>query len=83
MNVKELVKDKLVRFVHFRDGELTYRTEDNFEFQVSISDAGTATFKAEDRAIFFMRWIRKALEEKEAFELLRKNHERAEESIYP
>jgi hypothetical protein len=62
MTLKELVKNKTVRFQYYRDGELTYKTEDGFEFQVPISDAGMGTFLAEDKAIFFMRWIRKQLE---------------------
>ena len=63
MTIKEMVKDKMVRFVCYRDGELNYKTEDGFEFSVPISDTGTGTFNAEDKAIFFMRWIRKYLEE--------------------
>ncbi len=62
MTLKEMVKDKTVKFVCYRDGELNYQTEDGFEFPVPISDAGTGTFKAEDKAIFFMRWIRKQLD---------------------
>lgn len=63
MTLKELVKDKTVKFVCYRDGELNYVTEDGFQFSVSITDTGTGTFKAEDKAIFFMRWIRKRLDE--------------------
>jgi hypothetical protein len=33
-----------------------------FEFPVPIADVGTATFLAEDKAILFMRYIRKHLE---------------------
>jgi hypothetical protein len=62
MTLKEMVKDKTVKFVCYRDGELTYRTEDGFEFPVPISDTGTGTFLAEDKAILFMRWIRKQLD---------------------
>ena len=63
MTLKEMVKDgKLVRFMHYRDGELTYQTEDGFQFPVPIADTGTGTFKVEDKAILFMRWIRKQLD---------------------
>jgi hypothetical protein len=54
--------DKTVKFVFYRDKELWYRGEGNFEFPVSLEDAGTATFKAEDKSVYFMRWIRKHLE---------------------
>src|ERR1041385_2570741 len=66
--IKELVKDKLVRFMYYRDGELVYQTEDGFEFPVPVSDTGTGTFKAEDKAILFMRWIRKRLDEMKEWE---------------
>ena len=52
-----------VFFVKYFDGSLYYRTEfTNFEFPVPISDIGTATFLAEDKAMLFMRWIRKQME---------------------
>jgi len=61
--VKEMVKNnQKVRFQFYRDGQLWYKAECGFEFPVSISEAGTATFLAEDKAILFMRYIRKHLE---------------------
>jgi len=61
--IKEMVQDKQkVRFRFYRDGQLWYGTECGFEFPVPISEAGTATFLAEDRAILFMRYIRKHME---------------------
>lgn len=68
MNIKDLVKDKTVKFSYYRDGVLWYITEDGFLFPVQISDTGTGTFKSEDKAIFFMRWIRKQLEEMGSWE---------------
>lgn len=62
MTLKEMVKDKVVRFDYYREGELWYKTEDGFAFPVPVSDTGTGVFKAEDKAILFMRWIRKQLE---------------------
>ena len=61
-NIKDMVKDnKKVRFSFYRDGQLFYRTESGFEFPVPIEDIGNATFLAEDKAILFMRYIRKHL----------------------
>ncbi len=61
--LKEMVKDqKKVRFSFYRDSDLWYKTECGFEFPVPISEAGTATFLAEDKAILFMRYIRKHIE---------------------
>lgn len=59
-NIKDMVKDgKRVTFAFYRCGELYYRTECGFEFPVPIHDIGNATFLAEDKAILFMRYIRK------------------------
>jgi hypothetical protein len=61
--IKEMVENnQKVTFKFYRDGQLWYATECGFEFPVPISDAGTATFFAADRAILFMRYIRKHME---------------------
>jgi hypothetical protein len=62
MNIKEMVKNKKVHFVFYREKELYYKTDDGFVFPVPIEDIGNATFLAEDKAILFMRYIRKYLE---------------------
>lgn len=60
MNIKDMVKDnKKVRFVHFKENQLWYQTECGFDFPVPVEDTGTATFYAEDKAMLFMRYIRK------------------------
>jgi hypothetical protein len=62
-SIKEMVKDrKKVRFSFYRDKELWYVTEDGFEFPVPLDDVGNATFLHEDKAILFMRYIRKHIE---------------------
>ena len=58
--LKEMVvNNQKVRFSFYRDGQLWYETECGFRFPVPIEEAGTATFLAEDRAILFMRYLRK------------------------
>jgi hypothetical protein len=60
MNIKDMVKDnKQVTFDHYRDGDLFYRTECGFVFPVPISDVGNATLLKQDKALLFMRYIRK------------------------
>jgi len=54
-----IVNNQKVRFSFYRDGQLWYETECGFRFPVPIEEAGTATFLSEDRAILFMRYIRK------------------------
>ncbi len=61
--LKEMVVDnQKVRFSFYRDGLLWYETECGFRFPVPLSEAGTATFLAEDRAILFMRYIRRQMQ---------------------
>ncbi len=66
-SIKDMVKDRKVTFTHYRAGNLWYITECQFRFPVPVSDTGEATFLSSDKAILFMRYIRKhlALEEKE------------------
>jgi hypothetical protein len=60
LSIKEMVNgDKRVTFIFYKDSELWYRTDCGFAFPVPISDTGNATFLAQDRAILFMRYIRK------------------------
>ena len=76
MNIKDLVKDNYVTFDSYRQGtfyyriaylvkgvnveqEVPYGTE--FIFPVPIDDIGTATLLSKDKAITYMRWIRKAM----------------------
>ncbi len=73
--LKELVgNDFVAQFVKYFDGDLWYGIEYNirynqgerlseyFEFPVPIADIGGATFLASDKAILFMRYIRKHLD---------------------
>jgi len=59
-DIKDMVKgSKVVNFVRYYDGDLWYRTECGFDFPVPILDIGNATFEAQDKAMLFMRYIRK------------------------
>ena len=61
--LKEMVSNnRVVRFTRYRDGELFYCTECGFEFPVPIADTGGAEFLAQDKALLFMRYIRKQIE---------------------
>jgi hypothetical protein len=57
MSIKNYVTGK-VKFLYYRKGELYYQCENGFIFPVPID----ASFNSEDKAILFMRWIRKALD---------------------
>ncbi len=63
----DLVKDnKKVRFSYYRDKEFWYEQEDGFLFPVPLSEvddpSSRATLLAEDKAIYFMRWMKKYIE---------------------
>jgi len=62
----ELVKDQQVHFEYYRDGDMWYKTDNGFIFPVTVKDTreiGNATFNRDDKAIYFMRYIRKYKEE--------------------
>lgn len=80
MTIKELVKDNEVTFDSFRQGFFYYNLETVikegtmsslkvYQFSVPLDDIGTATMPAKEKAIFFMRWIRKAKEDKTLIEI--------------
>ena len=54
-----MVAGKTVKFVRYQRKELWYVTECGFEFPVPIEDTGDAEFQSQDKAMLFMRWIRK------------------------
>ena len=56
-----MVKGK-VKFMYYRKDNLYYRTDNGFVFPVPVSDTGDASFLAEDKAILFMRYIRKEMD---------------------
>lgn len=62
INIKDLVKDKTAKFSYYREGHFHYITDDEFKFTIPLEDAAGVTLPAQDKAIFFMRWIRKQLE---------------------
>lgn len=65
--IKEMVSDgKKVKFQFYRQKELWYVTETGFAFPVPIDDIGDGIFMNEDKALLFMRYIRKHLEYLEA-----------------
>lgn len=63
LSLKEMVNTgKRVHFQFYRQKELWYVTDDGFEFPVPIEDCGDGVFLNEDKAILFMRYIRKHLD---------------------
>ncbi len=74
LTIKEMVSGgKKVKFQYYRAKELWYVTEDGFEFPVPVADCGDGVFLAEDKAILFMRYIRKHVEGIEKARILQEN----------
>lgn len=61
MNLKEQVQGFVI-FQYYKQGNLYYKTELGLVFPVPIEDIGEATFLSVDKALLFMRYIRKHLE---------------------
>ncbi len=68
MDIKGIVKSNEVRFARYRQGIAYYSVRVpsegiDYVFPVPLSDVGDATLLATDKAMLFMRYIRKALDE--------------------
>jgi hypothetical protein len=68
MDIKQIVKNNEVHFSRYRKGYAYYTVSvppENvvYSFPVPISDIGDGTLLATDKALVFMRYIRRALEE--------------------
>lgn len=66
-SLKDMVKGTTVNFLYYQAGELWYEVsygeDETFKFPVPINDIGdAAVFQAEDKAILFMRYIRKYMQ---------------------
>jgi hypothetical protein len=56
-----------VEFQYYRAGNLMYKTSTDLEFAVPVSDTNDATFPRTEKGIFFMRWIRRHLNQQNKF----------------
>lgn len=60
--LKEHVSGKSY-FSYYREDNLYYRTDTGITFAVPLADAQGATFLSIEKSLFFMRWIRKHLDQ--------------------
>jgi hypothetical protein len=63
-----IVKDNKVVFSHYANGTLNYNVTvegQKYAFPISFEESKGAMFLSEDKASFFTRWIRKAIENEE------------------
>lgn len=61
MTLKDHVTGQ-VTFQYCKDNQLFYKTDTGLLFPVPLDEAGKATYLATDKAMYFMRYIRKFLE---------------------
>ncbi len=72
MKLIEIVKDNVVRFDRMTKEYAYYNVVvdgKTYQFPVDLSEIGDSTFYAEDKAMLFMRYIRKAMSDKSFIEL--------------
>jgi len=65
MSIKNIVKDRMVHFVYYRQKTLYYKVDLDGEwymFPVPIDDLMEASCNVTERAITLMRYIRKAID---------------------
>lgn len=65
MTLKNIVKNNKVYFHALKNNVATYKVQTEgkwYIFPVDLHDIGTGTLLAEDKAIYFMRYIRKAMD---------------------
>jgi hypothetical protein len=56
---RAVTNERTVKFEYYRSGECWYSTEFDEIFPVPVQDVGTATLLSKDKAILFMRYMRK------------------------
>ncbi len=65
VSIKEhVINNQKVHFSFFRDNQFWYKTDLGFVFPISLEEvqAGKVTLLQEDKALLFMRWMRKYIE---------------------
>lgn len=63
----KLVKGNFVYFNHFRQGFFIYHLMTNdatYSFPVPLDDIGTGTMEHRDKAVSYMRWINRGIQDK-------------------
>ncbi len=66
MKITDIIKNNTVKYESFRQGFFYYTIDfqgETFQFTIPLDDIGTATMPKEDKAIYYMRWIKPALTE--------------------
>jgi hypothetical protein len=68
LNLIDIVKNNTVHFDSYKNGYFYYLVKVDaqiYRFPVEMIDIGAGTIHAVDKALTFMRWIRKSIENKQ------------------
>ncbi len=68
VELKKLIKDQIVEFDFYRDQTFYYICtdgENKYRFPVPLNDVGSGCMLSKDKAVYFMRFIRKSIENNE------------------
>jgi hypothetical protein len=63
-NITQLVKNNFVNYAFYRANNMYYNINfenETYQFSVPLDDVGNGTLNATDKALTYMRWIRKAI----------------------
>jgi len=68
MKITDFVnKENICSFLYYRQGYMYYKVASNilgaYKFPVPVDDLGEATINNEEKSIFLMRYIRKAIDD--------------------
>ena len=64
-NLTQIVKNNTVEFDSYRAGFFYYTVdvaEDRYRFPIEMNEVGTATMLKSDKALLYMRFIKKAID---------------------
>lgn len=70
VKIIDIVRNNKAKFDCLNNNSLWYYIIVNgvkYMFEIPLNETNGGTFKYEDKAIFFMRWIRKAIENNEFY----------------
>ena len=72
MKLIDIVKNNTAKFSFLRGDFMYYLVNvdgDSYQFEVPLSDTDDAIFNSEDKATFFMKWIRRSMEKNEFYKI--------------
>jgi len=63
--IKQIIENNTAQFSFYQEGKVYYSISvenDMYEFPIPIEEVGTGVLLRDEKAIYFMKWIKKAIE---------------------